>query len=302
MIVARDRRCMQHDPKDKPRLTHEDVLALDFIRESGPVVFRRYYHTGLRSHIMEVLDRQEVELETAGIIIDGRKWFPRARPLKMLRIFRRRFECLKEAEEELKRVKIIEGFLLPDYMARSHEFLADFTWKGKREIMLCGLQEYVEGETIDPWGTLEEGHLLLLYRLMSDRTDPDDDLTETWLRNVRERASELIERIKRMITNAGHIPDLAGIGNLILTRSGQIRLVDINNISEVSFEPVIPLDDRGYPVCDKSIEALYLLESKLLGGSTAGGEELYRVFLDPKRMKDVGSIEERFLESMKTLQ
>ena len=72
-----------------------------------------------------------------------------------------------------------------------------------------------------------------------------------------------------------------------LTRSGDIKLVDINNISRVSFEPVIHLDDRGYPVCDKSMEALSLLDQKLLGRSVGRDDGIYGLFLDPKRMKDV---------------
>ncbi len=74
--------------------------------------------------------------------------------------------------------------------------------------------------------------------------------------------------------------------------------MDINNISRVSFKATIPLDDRGYPVCDKSIEALSLIERKLLGCSIDAQDPLYRVFLDPERMKEVKSIEEEFLRSM----
>ena len=93
-----------------------------------------------------------------------------------------------------------------------------------------------------------------------------------------------------MILQTNRVPDLAGVGNLILTRSGNIKLVDINNISRVSFDRTIPLDDRGYPVCDKSIEALSLLERKLTGRSLDGRDIIYNTFLDPERMKDVKEI------------
>jgi hypothetical protein len=100
---------------------------------------------------MQVLNPEDVEKENKGIIIDGLRWYPRAEPLKMLRIF--------------------------------------------------------------------------------------------------------IKRLKQMIAKIGHVPDLAGAWNLILTRPRNIKLVDINNISRVSFDPVINLDDKGYPICDKSIKA-----------------------------------------------
>jgi hypothetical protein len=104
-----------------------------------------------------------------------------------------------------------------------------------------------------------------------------------------------------MIMEAEHVPDLAGVGNLILTRSGAIKLVDINNISRVTFDPKIRVDDRGYPVGDKSIEALCLLEKKLLGKPINKGDPIYKTFLDPERMKDVKAAEEAFYLSMETL-
>lgn len=56
-----------------------------------------------------------------------------------------------------------------------------------------------------------------------------------------------------MVAEAGHIPDLAGAGNLIITGTADIRLVDINDISPISLDSSIYLDEKGYPVCDKSI-------------------------------------------------
>jgi len=95
------------------------------------------------------------------------------------------------------------------------------------------------------------------------------------------------------------VPDLAGVGNLLLTRSGDIKLVDINNISNLSFDAIINLDDRNYPVCDKSIQALSLLEQKLLDRSSHRDNLIYKTFLDPKRMEEVQAIEEEFHLSMK---
>jgi hypothetical protein len=84
------------------------------------------------------------------------------------------------------------------------------------------------------------------------------------------------------------------VENLLITPTGNIKLVDINNISKVFLEPEIRLDDKGYPVCDKSIEAISMLEKKLLGKPIDKTERLYKIFLDPQRMKAVGELEEKF--------
>ena len=101
---------MIDDIRDKLYIDHKDVLGLNFIRDPGTYIYRRHYRQGMRSHIMEVLDLKDVENETKGIVIDGLKLYPRAQPLKMLRIFRTRFNALKNAEEEVRRVKTIETY------------------------------------------------------------------------------------------------------------------------------------------------------------------------------------------------
>ncbi len=290
---------MPEDIRDKPYLLHKDILGLNFIRDPGIYLYRRHYRSGLRSHIMQVLNPEDVEKENKGIIIDGLRWYPRAEPLKMLRIFRKRFNTLEDAEEELKRVRIIQTYLAPDYLAMPGEFLVDYSRHGKCEILLCGLQEYVQGQILDPWGLLNRDHLASLrYDMGFDNTEDSATISDQWIRSVRERADNFIKKLKQMIAETGHVPDLAGAGNLILTRSGNIKLVDINNVSMVSFDPVINLDDRGYPVCDKSIEALSLIEQKLLGRSSLRTEPIYDTFLDPERMKEVRALDEEFQISM----
>ena len=282
----------QEDPRDKLSLTHEDVVALNFVRAPGIYVYRRHYRAGLRSHIMQVLLREDVEKERTGILRNGVRHFPKARPLKMLRIFRTRFRNLRAAEEELVRFKIIETYLAPLHMARSNEFLVDFTGRGQREPILCGLQEYMEGETINPWNRLDDPELVSLKERMPDPEGSESQ--EAWLANVRTKAERFVLRLKELISKAGYVPDLAGSGNLILTPSGLIKLVDINNISRVSFDSSIPLDDRGYPVCDKSVEALSMLEENLVGRHLDPDDEIYRVFLDPHRMEKVRILERKF--------
>jgi len=286
----------EEDIRDKAYLNHKDILDLNFIRIPGIYYFRRYYREGLRSHIMEVLRTGDVEKETKGIIKDGIKLYPRAEPLKMLRIFRTKFGSLKDAEEELRRVKIIAKYLAPDYLARPEEFLVNYIKGGKLEILLCGLQEYVKGELIEPWGNLDDDHLISLLCDMG--VENSIMINSQWTHKIRKNAQNFISKIKQMIMETNHVPDLAGVGNLLFTKSGDIKLVDINNISSVSFNHSIKLDDRGYPVCDKSIEALFLLEQKFLGRTSHRDTPPYRTFLDPERMKEVKAIEKEFHESM----
>ena len=290
---------MIDDIRDKLYIDHKDVLGLNFIRGPGTYIYRRHYRQGMRSHIMEILDPKDVENETKGIVIDGLKLYPRAQPLNMLRIFRTRFNALKNAEEEVRRVKTIETYLFPDNLARSNEFLVDYIRQGKRELILCGLQEYVKGAALEPWSHLGKDQMAsLLYDMVFEKVDDPVMITDRWIHIMREKAEYFIGKIKQMIMETNHVPDLAGVGNLFLTRSGDIKLVDINNISMVSFDPIIHLDDRGYPVCDKSIEALSLLEQKLLGKPLQSNDIIYKTYLDPIRMKEVQAIDKEFHRSI----
>jgi len=289
------------DIRDKLRLTHQDVLALNFIRTPCPYIFRRHYRTGLRSHIMEVLDPADVKREREGLFVNGVKHFPRTEPKKMLRIFRTKFTTIRSAEEELRRVKIIAGFLAPEHMAVSNEFLVDYTQGRRRDCLLCGLQEYVKGESINPWTGLDRAQLIsFFHRMVPKESDAFDRSGEKWLHTVQHHAVTFVGKLRNMILNASTVPDLAGAGNLILTPTGHIKLVDINNISRVSFNTTIPVDDRGYPVCDRSIEALSLLEEKLLQRPLLKEDKIYRIFLDPGRTKAVRAIESTFYQTSET--
>ena len=294
---------MIDDIRDKPYIVHNDVLGLNFIKDPGTYIYRRHYRQGLRSHIMEVLDPKDVENETKGIIIDGLKLYSRAQPLKMLRIFRSKFNTLRDAEKEVRKVKIIETYLAPDHIASSIEFIAHYTRSGKRVLLLCGLQEYANGEILDPWSHLDNDHLFLLLRDMKfEKVENTGMMTDQWIRSIREKTENFIQKLKQMIMKTNYVPDLAGVGNLILNRSGNIKLVDINNISNVHFDQNIHLDDRNYPVCDKSIEALSLLDQKLLNKPLQKNDFIYKTFLDPERMKNVQAIDEEFHRSMQSKQ
>ena len=244
---------------------------------------------------MAVVRPSDVDIEKRGILKDRLRVYPKAKPLRMLRIFRTYFERLDEAEKEVKRVKMIETYLGSDSIARSEEFLVEYETSSGNEILLCGLQEYVEGEIIDPWGYLGRDHMMMLHRRMAHNDNPEEPFpADTWFEHLNKMAKRFINNIKRLIIEAHHVPDLAGVGNLLIDRSGNIKLVDINNISGVFFDPVIRTDDIGYPVCDKSIEALSYLEQGLLGKPLDMNEKIYNVFLDPDRQKEVNSLEEAF--------
>jgi hypothetical protein len=286
---------MTQDVREKPSLSAEDVLRLNFIRQPGRYVYRRHYRQGLRSHIMEVLDPDDVAREKSGVVSDGIKWFPRAKPLKMLRIFRARFPSRREAHAELQRVIIVATYLGPQGYARSNEFLVSYLWEAHHDILLCGLQEYVEGLNIEPWGYLNADRLadnLLRPRLGSQAAPMLE--RNALVARIRRSAEAFTDHIKQMIRETGYIPDLAGDGNLILTDAGDIKLVDINNISPVSFGPRIYIDEKGYPVCDKSVEALGEIEKSLASRPLDLQDPIYRTYLDSGRKVAVSGIEREF--------
>jgi hypothetical protein len=291
---------MPEDIRDKPHITHADVVGLNFVNPFTPYLFRRHHRQGLRSHVMEVLHPADLELETAGTLIHGHRHFPKATPRKIFRLFRTRLQSPQKALTEIERVKIVEKYLAPDYLARSNEFIVDYQGPKGNELMLCGLQEYVPGKIVDPWNLLTgERFLNDLYNDLGATAAPSDAARQRWIGQTRRQAWRFVSKIKQMIHDTGYIPDLAGLGNLIMTASGRIRLVDINNISRVYFDTTIRLDDRGYPVCDKSIEALAMFERKILGHPIESNDAIYGTFLIARRMEDVAVLEKQFYQGLK---
>jgi hypothetical protein len=283
-----------HDILAKKYLSGDEVQQLNFISDSPNLCFRRYYRQGLRSHIFEVLSAEAVLKETHGEIINGVRWFPRAEPRHMLRIMRTRFSTLNQVLEEINKYALMLKCLGPDLIARSNEFIVEYSGTGKREIVLCGLQEYVEGATLDPWALFGQAPLEILYRSRFSRADRDDN----WLANAFASIDKFVWRVRRMIEDEGHIPDIAGNGNLILTKSGKIKLVDINNILRIDRYDTILIDDKGYPACDKSMEVLVILEEKILNNKMVSRDPLYRRFLEQGRRKKVAELEAQFFDDL----
>jgi hypothetical protein len=291
---------MIKDIRDKAHISHEDIIELNFIRKPGFYVFRKYHKQGLRSQIMEVLDPDDVIKQNTGEITNGILFFPWAMPLKMLRIFRTRFDSLTDVFEEIRKLKIIEKYLPSDSYAKSDEFIVDYIWNGNRDFILCGLQEYVAGEILNPWETIGINQLGNIFAdIRVNRPNSLKMTPERLIAKFQKRVENFIKCVKKMILETSIVPDFAGLENLIITYQGDIKLVDINNISRVSFGPEIRLDDKGYPVCDKSIEAISILEQKLLDRPIDKTETLYKIFLDPQRMKEVSVLEENFHRSLK---
>lgn len=268
---------------------------MNFIKASSPYFFRKHFRQGLRSHVMEILKRSDIRIENNGTVIDGVRWYPRAKPTNMLRIFRARLATVDSALDEIKRVKVVEHYLGPDFIAESSEFLVEYHGPEGSCIMLCGVQAYVEGHILDPWSLLDADRLLpSLYAALHKAEERSEAFRKRWLKETRQKGAAFVRKIKQMIAEVKHIPDLAGAGNLVVPQTGEIRLVDINNISRVAFDTEIRLDDKGYPVCDKSIEALSLIETKFLGRSLDREEMIYRTFLEPNRKRQVTIKEELF--------
>lgn len=282
--IEEDRAMAGEDIRDKVSISHADVTKLNFIISSPPWVFRKHFRQGLRSHVMEILDPGEVETEQSGTIIEGTRWFPAAIPRHIFRIFRTRLQSLEEAWAEIERVKLVSHYLAPQFMAHSTECIMEYHGPNGSELMLCGFQEYIKGEIFDPWTILDTtAYLQTTYASMCKGELTKHLSKDEWGVEAREKGLLFVDKIKTMIIDVGIIPDLAGVGNLIMTAKGELCLVDINNISAVSGDAEIVLDEKDYPVCDKSVEALSLIEEKICGQTIDMNEKLYKLFLNPER-------------------
>jgi hypothetical protein len=62
----------------------------------------------------------------------------------------------------------------------------------------------------------------------------------------------------------------------------------------VWFDERIHLDDKDYPAVDKSIEALYRFETRILGEAVPRNDPLYSRFMDPARMAESGRLVRAF--------
>jgi len=290
---------MQVDIRNRKHISHKDIVELNFIRKQNKYVFRKYYKQGLRSHILEVLHARDVLKQNKGDNINGIRHYPIAKPFKMLRIFRKKFDSLSEIMKEIGKYKIIEKYLPADCYAKSYEFIVDYIMEGKHDYILCGLQDYVEGKVFNPWDLDRKNHLAnLIQNNQLQGYTPLKMTREHLIQKVQKQVTKFIESLKKMILEANYVPDLAGNGNFILTYDGKIKLVDINNISKVSFGSDINIDDKGYPVCDKSIEAISIIEQKLLYRTIDKNEKIYRTFLDAHRMQKVKDLDAEFHHSL----
>ena len=275
---------MELDIRNKPTLSHEDILGLNFIKQPSRYFFRNHYREGLRSRLMQALKLSDIALETRGVMQQGIRMFPVARPVAMLRLFKTAFFSPADVRKEIDHYKILQKWLPECHYAPSSEFMVDYIRRSEKCILLCGLQAYVHGEAIDPW---HENALLKIQNMM---TNSQEGGLETALKHL----TSFVDCIKNMIMKTGAIPDLAGVGNLIMTPSGMVKLVDINNISKLSMDHHIPIDNKRYPVSDKSIQALFQMETRILGRSRDAADTLYRFFLEPRRVKDVKDLEIAF--------
>lgn len=283
-----------NDIRNQAHLSGKDVKLLNFIKDSDRYVFRKFYRSGLRSHIFALLMAGDVKKESQGVMDDGIRIFPRARPVKMFRIFRNRFGSTQEIFQEIQRYKNMLSYLGPGFIALSEEFIADYRDKsGNCRKLLCGLQEYVDGQILDPWRLSGPENICALLSAMAHELD--DDLR---LKRALENISMFITRVRGLMEQTGYIPDLAGVGNLILTPEGGIKLVDINNIVAVKADKYIHLDDKGYPACDVSVQVLARIEKAILNQDNSKTDPLFKLFLTPNRLAQVKSIEQAFYRQL----
>ena len=285
------------DIRDKAYLTENEINLLNFISDLPTRHFRMHYRQGLRSHIFEVLNKDDVLKETEGEVVDGSLRFPRAVPQYMLRILRARFTSLDLVLDEVKRYSLILKYLGSDLIAKSEEFIVEYTGTGKSEIVLCGLQEYIQGEILDPWSLFGPTPLVTFYEHRFPGNNPEKKTIE----NATNAIATFVKQTRQMINDTGYIPDLAGNGNLIMTPGGGIKLVDINNIIRVVQNDTIALDDKNYPACDKSVEVLALFEQKIIEKENPLDDPLFQHFLSVDRKKIVSKLENKFFQSISSL-
>ncbi|MBU1341495.1 MAG: hypothetical protein KKE44_00900 [Proteobacteria bacterium] len=282
------------DIRDQDCLSGNEIQKLNFVKTSGRYVFRKYYRSGLRSHIFEVLLAKDVLKETQGEMTDGILMFPRARPKKMFRILRNRFKAKEAVFNEIKKYTLLLNALGPDLIAESEEFIVDYTGTGTHQIVLCGLQEYIEGEILDPWRLFGKNYLNNLFDATLLTASRHRSVVETARKNI----ARFVKKTRQMISQKGYIPDLAGIGNLVLTPEGDLKLVDINNIVEIKLDDSIRIDDKGYPSCDVSVHVLSILERDILQKDICMDDPLYRLFLSKKRKRQVKALEKTFYNNL----
>ena len=55
--------------------------------------------------------------------------------------------------------------------------------------------------------------------------------SEQLFQKFQKKVEQFIACVKNMILMAKYIPDFAGVENILITPAGNIKLVDINNIS-----------------------------------------------------------------------
>jgi len=265
---------------------------LVFLRKAPDKCFRRHFRKGLRSYLFEIITAEDLEIEEKGKIVQGIRQFPGAKPIKMVRILKKGFNCLNEALGEIEKYRILLKFLGPDLVAKSEEFIVNHRESGESIILLCGLQEYIEGSILDPWHLTGKNDLQHFYR--PDSTLPCSD----FILEASTSIKAFVKAVRTMISAKGYIPDLAGTGNLMLTKDGGLKLVDINNIIKIENSPGICLDDKGYPCCDKSVEVLSILEQRILNNPMDPDDPLYKRFFTPGRRKEVTILEEAFYQKL----
>lgn len=266
---------------------------INFLKIPGHYQLRRHFRAGLRSQLLELISTRDLEKEIHGILVNGIRRFPRAKPLKMVRILKNRFSSCATALEEITRYRTLLAFLGSDFVAQSEEFIVEHHEKDQDHILLCGLQEYIEGTILDPWHLSDERSLEHFY------TPNPGTTTQEFTRQATSDIKRFAGAVTAMVKETGLIPDLAGDGNLMLSHGGCLKLVDINNIIKIKPGPEIQLDDKGYPCCDKSIEVLSILGHKIARTPpTTADDPFLGKFFDQDRKQRVNKLEQAFYQNL----
>lgn len=215
----------------------------------------------------------------------------------MFRIFRQHFADSESIFREIKKYNLLLKWLGKGFIATSQEFIVDYRETNSSRIVLCGLQEYVKGDILDPWRLYDKACLDDIFSIRGY----DPDRAAKCIRTLTDNIRSFVKRIREMIFHTGFIPDLAGNGNLVITPRGRLKLVDINNIVRFNADDIIRIDDKGYPSCDVSVQVLAILEQAILGKTIKDSDPFYGIFLSEERKQTVKDLERTFYQKIKDL-
>lgn len=251
---------------------------------------------GTRSCIVMLFDRDEYTRQREGVVIDNKKQYPKAHPKQVLRILRNGAEKTDHLQPMLDDYHfLVENFVGDgeDQLAQSNELIVELNDKDisllcqRTEILsppdhkhfLVGLQQYIHGDTLDPWRQIAISKLKECAKVSPVNLGVHLRLDADGISKLESSFRLMRTRIHTCLREHKKIPDL-GIGNTIMEPSGSLTIIDINNLIRAPENLAeIPTDENGYPAFHGSIDSLLQID-RILGDTE--GKEVEQEWFDAK--------------------